>query len=90
MDAAAIVAALGGASKVAASLGLPANTVTYWVLRGSIPSTRWADLVALPDARRVGVTLEILARHRSRRNPTVKSAVARVTHGRAAHVGGAD
>ena len=65
MDASDIIKALGGAAKVAAHLGIPANTVTYWRHRNSIPANRWLALTRIDGAAAAGVTIEALAAHAS-------------------------
>jgi hypothetical protein len=61
MNASDIIQSLGGAARVAAHLGIPANTVTYWRHRNSIPASRWLALTRMDGAAEAGITIEALA-----------------------------
>jgi len=47
MTPGAIIDDLGGASAISAKLGLPANTVSNWKVRGSIPVRYWQGLAMM-------------------------------------------
>lgn len=61
MDASRIINALGGTSKVAATLGVTASAVSMW--RGTgIPGNRWKALVDHAAAHGIdGITFDALA-----------------------------
>lgn len=44
MDASDLIRAMGGPAKLAAALGVPANTVAYWSHRNKIPADRWLEV----------------------------------------------
>lgn len=62
-DFAAVVSKLGGASEVAAQLGISADGVRKLMKRNAMPSKHWPKLVALAERKKVsGVRPETLFR----------------------------
>jgi hypothetical protein len=57
-----LIERFGGAAKMSAEIGEPANTIRQWSARGSIPARHWHTIV--DAARRLyiaGVSFEVLA-----------------------------
>ena len=57
-----VIDRVGGTGAVAAGLGVPLSTVSTWRARGSIPASRWADIVRFAaGAGFPEITFEVLA-----------------------------
>lgn len=58
----------GGATKMAAAIGEPANTIRQWACRDSIPARCWTKVAeAAREHRLTGVTLQALSELASRK-----------------------
>lgn len=55
-----IIHSLGGSRAVADATGCSPNTVFYWSVRGGIPARRWPSILRMPEAKKIGVSLEHL------------------------------
>lgn len=56
-----LIEALGGHSGLSEALGVTANQVCHWKIRG-IPGTRWHEVLALADAASIALTAADLQR----------------------------
>lgn len=61
-DHRSIMALFGTLQDFAAALGEKYDTVVKWRTRNSIPSWRWGRLVEIAAERRIGLTIDVLAR----------------------------
>jgi len=60
MDVKQITESLGGCQTVATATSRPISDVHNWRSRNRIPAIYWPAISRMPQAKRAGVTLEVL------------------------------
>ena len=60
MNVKQITDAIGGCQTVASATGRPIADVHNWRSRNTIPAIYWPAISRMPQAKRAGVTLEVL------------------------------